>query len=417
MTASPFFLGPWRTRFQWLTTVLLLGLPFLRIGGESALRLDLPTQVLYCFGQAFRLEELYLLLFVSIVFILGFLLLTLVLGRVWCGWACPQTTLVDLAEAFARRIGVKIQNGRMNPRPWQQLLLHLFYLLLALLVGCNLTWYFMAPGEFFSRLGSGQLGVAAPLSVAVVAAIIYLDLGWLRRLFCREFCPYGRFQTALVDPGTLTLRFHPDEASRCIRCGACTRVCPTAIDIRRGYQIECINCGRCLDACREVMARRQQAGIIRYTFGTSGRGWRALLNPRLLLVALALIGAAAGLTLAVGQRAPVSLKIARSAAAVVRPLPQGQHAVFFSAYLSNRQQSPLLLTLQARSGDTNLELRGPTGQLQLAGGERTKVEFALVVPALASDQVLDIEFQLLDDRGSILTRAEATLRLPQKGLP
>lgn len=417
MTSSPFLLGPWRTRFQWLTTGLLLGLPFLRIGGESALRLDLPSQVLYCFGQAFRLEELYLLLFVSIVFLLGFLLLTLVLGRVWCGWACPQTTLVDLAEAFARRIGVKVQNGRMNPLPWQQLLLHLFYLSLALLVGCNLTWYFIAPGEFFSRLWSGQLGLAASLSVAVVASIIYLDLGWLRRLFCREFCPYGRFQTALVDPGTLTLRFHPDEASRCIRCGACTRVCPTAIDIRRGYQIECINCGRCLDACREVMARRQQPGIIRYTFGTSGRGWRALLNPRLLLVALALLGATAGLTLAVGQRAPVSLKIARSAAAVVRPLPQGQHAVFFAAYLSNRQQSPLLLTLQARSADTTLELRGLTGQLQLDGGERTKVEFALVVPALASDQVLDIEFQLLDDRGIILTRADATLRLPQKGLP
>ncbi len=412
MKDSPFLLGPWRTAFQGATTLLVLGLPFLRIGGDSALRLDLSERVFYCFGQVFPLEELYLLLFASIVLILGFLLVTLVLGRVWCGWACPQTTLVDLAEAFARRIGVKVVNGRMQPSLWQQGLLQLCYLTLALLVGSNLVWYFLPPGEFFARLGQWRLGWAPGLTLGITAALVYLDLAFLRRLFCREFCPYGRFQTSLVDPGTLTLRFHPDEASRCIRCGACTRVCPTAIDIRRGYQIECINCGRCLDACREVMARRQQPGIIRYTFGTDGRGGRVLLNPRLLLVALALLVATLTLAVAIGQRTPVSLKVARSPAAI-RQLPEGEQAVFFTVYLSNRRRQPLQVDLQALGDGRDLALRGQTRNLKLSGGSRKKLEFALVVPPGNAGKTLAIEFQLLDG-GQVLSRAAASLRLPEK---
>jgi polyferredoxin len=168
-------------------------------------------------------------------------------------------------------------------------------------------------------------------------------------LLCREFCPYGRFQSVLVDPGTLTLRFHPDEAARCIRCDACVRACPTGIDIRRGFQIECINCGRCLDACREVMARLGQPGIIRYTFGLEGKGFKALFNLRMGLVLVALIGVTTALALSTVYLPEASLKLSRTAAAP-RQLEDGRLVNFFTAYVTNRATEGRAFTLNAQSG-------------------------------------------------------------------
>ena len=216
------------------------------------------------------------------------------------------------------------------------------------------------------------------LTVAAVAAVVYLDLAWLRRLFCKEFCPYGRFQTVLVDPGTLTLRYHPDEAPRCIRCGACVRACPTGIDIRDGDQIECINCGRCLDACREVMARRGQPGIIRYTFGLEGRGPRALVNLRVALVATALLALLGILAVAAGERAPLSLKVARSATLMPRPVGSEQAINFFTLHLVNRETAPQQFLVTAQSGGTPVELRGPAQPIILEAGEKRRIDIGLL---------------------------------------
>ncbi len=303
------FLGPWRTRCQALLALTLLLIPFVRINGASLLRIDLPTLSLYLGGRAFAIDELYLLLLAGILLLFLFLFGTLVFGRAWCGWGCPQTLLTDLGEWFARRLGCPVTAGRIVASRRQQLLLHSFYAFLALLVACSLLWYFISPYAFFAAVAGGTLPAPALVFLALVGLPLYLDLALVRRLLCREFCPYGRFQSALVDIGTLTLRYHPAEAPRCIRCGACVRACPTGIDIRAGYQIECINCGRCLDACRRVMAARGQAGIIRYTFGTDDRGPRALLNGRILFLAVAVLAAGAVLLTAVAGRAPATLKV------------------------------------------------------------------------------------------------------------
>jgi len=369
-------IGPKRALFQWLCSLLIVMVPFIPAGGDSLLRLDFGTLTLHAFGHTFPITDLSLFLLLTIALVLLFLLVTLAFGRAWCGWACPQTTLVDLIEWSARKIGVTVRAGTLKASRGQTFLLHLIYLALALLVGANLTWYFVAPYDFFPALLAGELHWVAVTFLLIVAATTYFNLAFLRRLFCKEFCPYGRFQTVLVDPGTLTLHYHPDEAPRCIKCGACVRNCPTGIDIRRGYQIECINCGRCLDACRQVMARRQQAGIIRYTFGLDGKGVAALVNVRMVLVAMALFGVCAGLVFATVQRSDLSIKAGRNPSLLPRILETGQVVNFYSVYLTNRTNQALEFELVATGGD-DIIMTGSANMRVLEPGERKRFDVAL----------------------------------------
>ncbi len=407
---APALLSPWRRRCQWATTLLLLLVPWLRANGNSLLRVDIPDLTLYFFGQTLRIEELYLILLFSLALTLGFLLMTMLLGRVWCGWLCPQTTLTDLAEWFATRLGIKGKQRHQSGSLVRTFVLQLFYLFLASLVSANLLWYFIEPRRFFAQLISGQLHYAALICLLLVALTVYLDLAMVRRLMCSDFCPYGRLQTTLADQSTLILHLPPSELPRCIACGSCVQVCPMEIDIRTGYQVECINCGRCLDACRQVMAKRNQPGLIRYNFGTSDGGMRALLNPRTFLLSLATLALTIILVLAVYQRPSVSLKVAVSHTAASRTLKDGSLATFFNAWVHNRSDVKASYRMTARQTDNHkpLPLRGQSDQYELAAGENLRIDFVLLTPVPESR--LDVEFILSDLSGAELAVASAHIK-------
>lgn len=410
--SSSHMLGPWRRSFQWLTSLAILLVPFGSWKGGSLLRIDLGERNLHILGQILRIQELYLLLFFTLAFGLGFLLVTLVFGRVWCGWACPQTTLSDVAEWIARRLGLKLTNNHLQGDGWRKVLAQVLYLFLSLLVATNLLWYFISPVSFFSQLSNGDLHPAAWGSLAAITLLIYVDLALVRRLMCREFCPYGRFQTTLVDPGTLTLHLPDEEQSRCIKCGACVRSCPMDIDIRQGYQIECINCGRCLDACRGVMQKRQEPGLIRYSFGLRGEGARALVNPRTLLLGAAFFVLGSILMTAVLLRAEASLRVSVSHTAQSRQLEDGSLATFFSAWISNRSDTPQNYSLSAQetTSGTALALRGQGSNIQLDAGANRMVSFVII--STVPEDRRPIEFRLADKTGKVLATATAELSPP-----
>jgi len=405
----PRLLAPWRRSFQWLCSLLILLLPFGRWHGRSLLRLDLETLSLSFFGQVLRLEDLPLFLFSLLLLLLVFLLVTLVFGRVWCGWACPQTTLTDLAEWWARKTGLKIERNRLRGAWPRKVLAHAGFLLLSLLTGANLVWYFIEPERFFRQLAGGTLHPGAWGTMLAVAGVVYADLGFIRRMVCRDFCPYGRFQAALADRATLVLHRPANEAERCIDCGACVRACPMNIDIRNGDQIECINCGRCLDACRQVMARRRQPGLMIYSFGSENLGVRALLNPRTLLLAGAVLGLSVLLALAIGNRPLAGLKLVPSHTAGSRLLADGRTALFFEGWLHNRDVREHNLSLEVRAPAASVppELRGQTRNLRLQPGENRPIGFALLT---SERKRQTIEFLLRNERGTILARQRIELR-------
>ncbi len=406
--SSPKLLSPYRRKFQWLTSLAILLIPWIQPGGISLLRIDVPTLSLQLFGQVLRIEELFLFLLFCLAFGISFLLITLVSGRVWCGWACPQTTLNDLAEWFAGKMKLRIVGNRLQGGLWRKALAQLFYLALAALVAANLLWYFIAPQRFLAELITAELHTGVMLTFVVLALLIYLDLAFVRRLMCKEFCPYGRIQTSLVDPGTLTLHLPESEQERCIRCNSCVRSCPMEIDIRDGYQVECINCGRCLDACRSVMHKRQQPGLIHYTFGVDNLGPKALLNLRTLLLSLALVVLLTLLGVAIVNRPQATLKIAVSHTAGSRLLKDGQQATFFNAWLNNRTTEHATYRLTARGSDgAALTIKGQTTDLKLQGGENRKLDFVLVSPAVRQPTM--IEFVLFDQLQRELDLAAAQL--------
>ncbi len=339
-----------------------------------------------------------------------FLLITMLLGRVWCGWLCPQTTLTDLAEWFASRLGINTRKSQGSPGVVKKLTLHCAYLLLAFLVSANLLWYFIEPLDFLTGLASGQLHYATWICLVLVTLIIYLDLALVRRLMCSEFCPYGRFQTVLADQATLNLHLPSSELERCIKCNSCVRVCPMQIDIRDGYQVQCINCGRCLDACRQVMSKRNQPGLISYSFGTDGVGAKGLLNLRTLLLSMGTVTLFVVLLVAAYQRPAASLKIAVSHTVSSRTLKDGNRATFFNAWVNNRSNHPATYHIEARRSDNGqpLLLKGQTDRLEMTAGENLRIDFVLVTPV--PETRLEVVFVLLDQNKTEIALSEALIK-------
>ncbi len=378
-------------------------MPFVRVGGESLLRLDAVSRTLYFFGAAIRIEEFYLVLLTSLIFLFIFLFVTMLFGRVWCGWFCPQSTLTDFLEWAERRIGKALGRSAIA-KP----VCHLIAVALAFLVASNLIWYFIPPTEYLRRLLAGTLGNVAGISLVSVAFLVWGDLTFIRRYFCKAICPYGRIQLLAMDVNTLTLEFDPDEACRCIGCNSCVRVCPTGVDIRNGFQVECINCGRCLDACRDVLNRLHQPGIMRYTFGRRAGGGGRPVNARSLLPATVIMVLSCILAFAMAHRTEGTIKVGRGGDGGVRRLSDGGVVNFYTAYVENRSRTPAVygIRVEGAAGE-KVELLGPTNELKVDANENRKVDFIVrVTPAPTSSRKLKLRLLRGAER---VAEAEMTL--------
>jgi cytochrome c oxidase accessory protein FixG len=317
----------------WLLMAVYLALPWIPIGGHPAVFLDIAGRRFHLFGYTLAFQDVWLLFFgiTGLGFTLFFL--TALLGRVWCGWACPQTVFLEHlyrraerwieGDAHARRLldAAPMGPAKLGKRVLKHTLFVLFslgiaHLFLAYYVSIPELWHMMHtdPGEHWSAF----------LFVFVFSGILYFNFAWFREQLCLIICPYGRLQSALIDDHSLVIGYDQtrgeprgkvgtEGVGDCIDCNRCVQVCPTGIDIRQGLQIECIGCAACIDACDEVMARlKRPQGLVRYDslVGLAG-GKTRWARPRTLMYLILLAVGAAVATFAFSTVRPANLGVTR----------------------------------------------------------------------------------------------------------
>ncbi len=381
-----------RQMLQAVLLVLFLALPFLSVHGSPLFRIDVPAHTMFLAGVPLRVDELFILLLSVLLLLVLFFLITVVLGRVWCGWFCPQSLVNDLIESARRWSASRIPSNIVV-----QATVNLVAISVALLMSLALLLWFMPPAEVFQIILSPRSNPVAWSAAAILFFIAYLDMILVGRDFCRSYCPYGRFQAALTDQSTLNLAFVEQERHRCVRCGQCLQTCPMGIDIRKGFQIECINCGSCIDACRQVMEARNdpQGGLISYRFGDAG-GYR--IGRRTLVLACGAVLLLAALVWQAGNRRSASMVVRRNSLADVRELPDRSVVVPWSAIIENRAPQAADFRIEA---DRGVQLLGPVSHIRIPANAGRRIDFFIHRPAGFPDNT-SIRLSLVTGLGTVL---------------
>lgn len=324
----------WRWAAVYIQTLVVAGLPFLKVGGESALRFDIPSMRLLFFGTRLWVGEFYVVLLAALVFSLLIIAFTLVLGRVWCGWACPQTVIGEYIWSV---------RGKLRPRPsdtgavryFKVLLTHVSIALLSAFVSANLIWYFVSPYDMLPLLFSWGMGPVTRTFFVVMAVALYAHFSFLGQRFCGTICPYSRWQGVLLDKNSLIIAFDTERADECRGCDVCVKVCPTGIDIKKGVQVECINCARCVDACGAVMAKRGRPSLVGYMFGTrAGRLKDAFTGKAAIFIASIIVLSGMMVYRSV-ERQTVGIQVTKNRAVLFTVRPDGSVVNAYNITLSN----------------------------------------------------------------------------------
>lgn len=390
--------GRWNRRktiVQRLLVAFLLVLPWISIAGKPMLLLDVIHGKFSVLGMPFRAHDLPILLLIVLIFLLAIALVTALYGRVWCGWACPQTVFIEgvfrqierwiEGDAYERR---KAENAPFSEIITKRIMKWTAFSFVALTISHSLLAVFVGPDEVRAMIASGPSASPGTFLFMVVSTLVLLfDFGWFREQFCIFVCPYGRIQSIFQDESTVTVAYDVKRGEPrgkpaavtgdCVDCFRCVKVCPTGIDIRNGSgQLECIACTACIDACDDVMSRLgRKQGLIRYAAVKPSRFSRRAWVYLILLVLT--IG---GLIAVVGGREAAMVEVFK-----VRGEPfveisdadtEHRYANLFMTEISNQSESSVEIEF-ALDPVSAVVLVMPNNPTRLAPGEYLRTPFTI----------------------------------------
>ncbi len=386
------------TNLQRASVCMLLGLyyllPWLSWDDRQAVLFNLPARKFYIFAWSFWPQDFVYLALLLIIAALSLFFFTALAGRLWCGYACPQTAWTVVFIWMERWVeGDRSKQMKRDKAPWtrHKILVktakHTLWIVFALYTGITFVGYFTPITDLFVKLFSFSLGPWETFWLLFYSFATYGNAGWMREQGCIYMCPYARFQSAMFDNNTLVISYDPERGEPrggrkrgvapksvnkgdCIDCTLCVQVCPTGIDIRDGLQYQCIGCAACIDVCNEVMDKMEYPrGLVRYTtenalYHKKGR----VLRPRVFIYASLLLIFISGLFYAISQRTPLELDVIRDRNALYRETDQGLVENVYTLKLLNmdEQEHRYRLTLD---GLPNMELIKERDEVTVAAGE------------------------------------------------
>ena len=381
-----------------LAVVMLLGLFYgvcwLHWDGQQLLLFDLPARQFHIFGLTLFPQDFLYLAGLLIIAALSLFFFTALAGRLWCGYACPQTVWTEAFLWIERKIeGDRRQQMKLDKSPWTGRKIavkgakHGIWIAFSLWTGLTFVGYFTPILDLGSRAISLELGPWETFWVLFYGFATYGNAGWLREQVCIYMCPYARFQSAMFDKDTLVISYEPARGEPrgarrrkvdhraaglgdCIDCTMCVQVCPTGIDIRDGLQYQCIACAACIDACDQVMDQMNYPkGLIRYTTESAVSGEKPkILRPRMIVYAAILAGLVIALFSSVITRTPLALDIIRDRNALYRETNQGLVENVYTLKLINMDDREHAYTISV-SGIEGMELDMDLNPVPVAGRE------------------------------------------------
>ena len=415
----------------WLLIAVFLLLPVVRIAGRPAVLLDLMTRQFTFFGVTFYPTDTFLLLLLMVGVLVSVVLFTALLGRVWCGWACPQTVYLEfLYRPVERWIeGPEQRRKRRDDGPltwdkaWRKAAKHVLFLAISLVLAHTFVAYFAG----WERLLAWMQG--SPLDhwgyfvlMSITTGLVLFDFGSFREQMCSIACPYARLQSVLLDQDSLIVSYDPNRGEPrgkrskkkpaaeplgdCVDCFACVRTCPAGIDIREGLQMECIACTQCIDACDVVMNRMGlPEGLIRYTSEHELAGGKTRrVRSRTVLYGTLLVVVTAIFLIALSLRGSYDVHVVRAVGEPYTMLPDGRIANRLRFGVRNQTPRPDAFTVGAVAPEgAEVKIIG-VAPVSVEPHELTHVEAWIVMsPSVFAAGTVPGRFQLDFDSGEVST--------------